>query len=511
MSEGFMVKHRKTEYLLFGSLTALYFLTRLCNLTILPIFGDEAIYLNWSQTLAEDLRQLFIPLSDGKQPLYMWLTAPFTRLPLHPLIAARLIAVLAGFLSMVGMYLLVKKLVNWHAAAFAALFYILTPMLLFYDRLGVPDGLLATSGIWALYTGLLLFEKPSLKRALILGSILGLGLLTKSPAIFFIVLLPTIWLLYLAKKDILKKQFAQLVLYIAIAGSLGILISSILRISPLYSVIGERTNDFVFSPMHLLENPLDPFLGRVPEVWGWLLGYLTVPMLLFAAIGLSIGLAYKRLYVIVLFLWFFVPLILEMALAKGFTPRYFLFTIPPLIMLSALGFYWTLTHLLEQKKILRYLVFLLLLVPAQFAYLLITQPERAPIPQKERSGYFEDWTSGWGIYEVSRYIRSLPTDQPILVGTEGRFGTLPDGLIAYTRRTPNIHVEGMGQPVHVDRIAPQLKDWLAQDANHRAFLVANQSRMKIDQELDKLMLIAEYEKPSGPNGADSLLFFEVLR
>lgn len=505
-----MIKRLKTNDVLLLWLCASYFLTRLTNLTILPIFGDEAIYLNWSQTLAEDVRQLFIPLSDGKQPLYMWLTGPLTRLPLHPLIAARLIAVLAGFFSMLGIFLLVKKVVNKQAAFYAALFYILTPMLFFYDRLGVPDGLLTTSGVWAMYIGVLLFEKPSLRRAFLLGGVLGFGLLTKSPAIFFILLLPTVSLIVVQNKVDLKKRIGQAVVYVGIAATVGMLISMILRLSPLYAVIAQRTDDFVFSPTHLFTNPLDPFLGRIPEVWGWLLGYLTVPLVLFAAIGLCMGILHRRLYTIVFFLWFSIPLLLEMALAKGFTPRYFLFTIPPLIMLSALGFYWTLTHLLEQKKLLRYLIFLLLLVPAQFVYLLITQPARAPIPQKERSGYLEDWTSGWGIYEVSRYIRSLPTDQQILVGTEGRFGTLPDGLIAYTRRTPNIRVEGMGQPVHVDRIAPQLKDWAQRGENHRAFLVANKSRMKIDQELDRLYLIAEYEKPSGPNGADSLLFFEVL-
>lgn len=504
-----MPKRLKTEIAVLLFLAALFFLSRFLYLTAIPIFGDEAIYLNWSQTMAEDIRQVFLPLSDGKQPLYMWLTAPLTYLPINPLVVARLVAVFSGFFSTLGIYFIGKKLISRKFAIFAAGFYIVTPMLFFYDRLGVPDGLLLTFGIWSLYFGLMLVSQPTWQRYLTLGVVLGLGLLAKSPAIFYVLLLPTLLVPQLLQRHPHWRHAGKAAGLMVVAGITGLLISLVLRLSPLYPVIAQRTNDFVFSPTHLLENPLDPFSSRIAEVWGWLLGYLTVPLVFFAFAGLTVACLRKQLYVIVIFFWFFMPLLLEMALAKGFTPRYFLFTIPPLIFVAAYGFYGLLMHV-SNRKFLRYAIVLPLLVPLQFIYLLLTHPARAPIPQKERSGYLEDWTAGWGIAEVSRYIHSLPVEQKVLVGTEGRFGTLPDGLIDYTRRTPNLHVEGMGQPVQIDQIPQPLWDWLLKDRTNRAFLVVNRSRMKINH-FEHLLLIAEYPKPAGPNGQDALLFFEVLR
>jgi len=55
----------------------------------------------------------FLPLSDGKQPLFMWLIIPFLKFLKDPLIAGRMVSVLAGFGSMIGVgllsYLLFKK------------------------------------------------------------------------------------------------------------------------------------------------------------------------------------------------------------------------------------------------------------------------------------------------------------------------------------------------------------------------------------------------------------------
>src|SRR4030042_5714603 len=79
-----------------------FFLLRLVNFTILPIFADEAIYIRWSQVMRTEPTLRFIPLSDGKQPLFMWLTIPFLKIFSDPLLAGRALSTLAGFGSLIG-------------------------------------------------------------------------------------------------------------------------------------------------------------------------------------------------------------------------------------------------------------------------------------------------------------------------------------------------------------------------------------------------------------------------
>ena len=51
-----------------------------------PIFGDEAIYIRWAQIMRAEPTLRFIPLSDGKQPLYMWAIIPLLKLISNPLL-----------------------------------------------------------------------------------------------------------------------------------------------------------------------------------------------------------------------------------------------------------------------------------------------------------------------------------------------------------------------------------------------------------------------------------------
>src|SRR3989338_9803944 len=72
----------------------LFLATRLINLTSLPIFNDEAIYLHWGSFF---LRHLNSPQNliaiDGKQTAVPLLYGSVQFLPLHTLVAGRLATV----------------------------------------------------------------------------------------------------------------------------------------------------------------------------------------------------------------------------------------------------------------------------------------------------------------------------------------------------------------------------------------------------------------------------------
>src|SRR3990167_4061230 len=82
--------------LLFG------FAIRIVNLTILPVFVDEAIYVRWAQVMANEPTLRFLPLSDGKQPLYMWVLMFVIKYFSDPLFIGRLLSVATGVGTALG-------------------------------------------------------------------------------------------------------------------------------------------------------------------------------------------------------------------------------------------------------------------------------------------------------------------------------------------------------------------------------------------------------------------------
>ena len=89
--KDFMKKNK--NYLYLGIILVFYFISRLVNLNSLPVFGDEAIYVRWAQIIKSVDTLRFIPLTDGKQPLFMWLNAATLKFIVDPLIAGRIISV----------------------------------------------------------------------------------------------------------------------------------------------------------------------------------------------------------------------------------------------------------------------------------------------------------------------------------------------------------------------------------------------------------------------------------
>src|SRR3972149_10532537 len=81
------------------------FALRAYNLNYLPIFGDEAIYIRWAQVMRAEATLRFLPLSDGKQPLFMWVVIPFLKLFSDPLFTGRAVSAFAGIGTVLGIFL----------------------------------------------------------------------------------------------------------------------------------------------------------------------------------------------------------------------------------------------------------------------------------------------------------------------------------------------------------------------------------------------------------------------
>lgn len=474
-----------------------FFILRLANLTAIPVFVDEAIYIRWSQIMRAESTLRFLPLSDGKQPLFMWITMPFLKFFSDPLLAGRLVSVLAGASSLVAVSLLTYLLTNKKStAALSALIYAILPYTVFFDRMALVDSLLASFGLWSLVFGILMVKTLRLDTAMLLGFSIGFGLLTKSPAIFFYSHLPVIFLFFhqkINKKSILKVAgLAIVVLFISQA------MYNILRLGPNFHLVNSRNQDYLFSFSEVITHPLNPLIRNLKESFSWAFLMVT-PFLLWLAIPAFIK---SRKNAIFLLTIFFLPLIAQASVAKVYTTRYVLFCIVILVPLFAIG-------LSKVKN--KFLILISLLPPLILSVWQIVSPTKAWLPKETKYGYFQEWTAGWGQKEVGEYLISLGNNgQKIVVVTEGFFGSLPDGLQIYTQKYPNITVIGSPWPVREipDNLSNSLKD-----PQNLAFFVLNKSRneMKPD-DLSRLKLISSYKKTPRPDGSvEELQFYQLIK
>ena len=116
--------------------------------------------------------------------------------------------------------------------------------------------------------------------------------------------------------------------------------------------------------------------------------------------------------------WWLGPTLAQSAIARGFTARYLLFTIP----FAAILIGHALEHIGQhtQKHFLSVAAAGLIVIPAlTMNYLAATRPESLPLPRIERSGYLENWTAGYGLRDVAQRVRQYAATGPVLVGSEG--------------------------------------------------------------------------------------------
>ena len=487
---------------------------RLYNLTLLPVFVDEAIYIRWAQIMGAEPTLRFLPLSDGKQPLFMWILMFYVRRFSDPLFAGRILSVFSGIGTTIGIFavsflLFKNKLVS----LISSFVWAISPFSFFFDRLALVDSMIASFSVWTMFFAILTSKTKRLDMAMITGFFLGSALITKSPAIFILLLIPTTWIFVKKPKEVIKLIPLLIVTYL-----IGYGIYNILRLGPNFHLISSRNADYVLPISHLWTNFKDPFIFHVEEVFkDWFIKMGPWPILVMGLIGLLVN--WKKYWKEKIFLlgWFFFPLLVQSEYARVFTVRYILYILIPFFILAANSF-------LETRKIIRILtvlIFVLFITTSLFFnWRILTNPSLANLPNSERSGYLEEWTAGDGIKEISEYLRGEQAKEPnkkIVVGTEGFFGTLPDGLQMYLNDVPAITIIGTG--LDFKEVPQSLME--SKKFGNITYFIVNKSRIEADPDKLGLQLIAAYPKAlrinyesreyklKGPQ--EVLYFYEVLK
>ena len=312
----------------------IYLATRLYNLTSLPIFVDEAIYSRWSQIALHDASWRFISLTDGKQPLWVWVSMAPLKLFSDPLFATRLTSVLSGLIGMLGLVYTGFLLKNIRLGFIASSLYLLTPFLFFYDRFATMESMLTASGIWLLNLGIILIKTQRLDVALILGLAGGLAMLTKSPALVYVLLIPITYP-FLATTPFKVKKIARFLILLSISLVLTAGIYNIQRLSPWMHMIADKNNDFVVSPISMLRDNPYRIIQNFTDAQSWLWVYLTPPIYLLGVVGIYLLLKANLMSFFVYSAWFWGPLMATVTTDMLFRPRYIVFAAPFALLYAA--------------------------------------------------------------------------------------------------------------------------------------------------------------------------------
>jgi hypothetical protein len=443
----------------------LFLVIRFTNLTIIPIFTDEAIYIRWSEIawkpnlerLGEARTSIFIPLSDGKQPLYMWLAGIPMQFTTDHLWAGRLPAIFAGLFAMIGLWLVTYELFKRKKIAYiASAVYMVLPFTLLYDRMMLADSMLAMWGIWSLYLSIILVKTRSLKVGIALGVVYGLGLLTKSPALFYILLTPLTLVFFnnITRDGQLQTQNMQfwkwkktewsqllrLTYLWGIAIVIGQMFQGILRISNMYHMIGRKNLEFVLTTQEFLEKPFSLFYGNLIGTSNWFYQYLGTALILCIAVALVIALIKRDIRIALLTLLVIIPWFGSISMAKVLYPRYLLFFTPPLLIIIAYGIH-AITDLLnintvrylknyKHRLLLQAIVILAIFSTSLVtSYYILFNPPAAKLALQDREQYIVGWPSGYGVDQITEFLmKEYKEKGKLAVGTEGTFGLMPFAL-----------------------------------------------------------------------------------
>jgi 4-amino-4-deoxy-L-arabinose transferase-like glycosyltransferase len=376
-----------------------------------PPFLDEAIYSGWTERIAENPAERFVPLANGKEPLLEWLAATGTGLGVDPFTAGRLVSLVASLGTLAVVAVLGWALGGRRVALTSGLFAAVCPFLVVYGTLGVYEALATFLATASLLLQVILARTLRLDVALLLGITLGLALLTKQSTLFAFALWPISLLLVDWRRDDVLRLIMRLAGVVLISGAVSQAIFSVLRLSEFRDDLDRLRTLY---PVHSLREGLS-----APGMWleqNWpayrevMAVYLTPVVILAAAVGVGLGLRRTWRMTTVVTAWGLFPLVAAALLADAPYPRYVHVTAPPLLVLAGAGAMWTADALAIafrrrgrfrlSRLALPLVIGLVVLQTLVFDLRLAVSPASVVYPGLDDEQFVTGWPAGTGLEEV---------------------------------------------------------------------------------------------------------------
>ncbi len=466
--ENKIIKYR---FLLLFSIA--YLFVYLINLTLLPIFNDESIYLDWGWSHTHMPGHLYDSLLDAKQPLMIWIFGFFENFFQDPLYAGRFASVLIGLITAIGVYILAKKLFNNHVAIIASIIYSIVPIFVFYNRQALLEAGIACIGIWSCVALIDVIRNPSTKNSIVLGTLLGIGFLIKSSSLLFIVsasLVIGFYIFKLRKTELVKSYFISLATFFCV--------DILLFINPVFWQTFSSNSRYSFTLAELFTFPFSTWFTNLFGFFEVGFVFLTPFIFLTSIIGIAMMIKHRIKNRYIFLAYFLGALLLEIFSGKTQSQRYLVSFLPFLIIPASFIF----VQLWKGNFAKKSLVIVSFFLPLIISGMLILNPKEyivqlSNISRYSDVGYVYGQTSGYGINEAMNYIkeRSSPS-QPSLIVFGFNIGNPESAVDVYANKSVNLF------PLHIDsKLFQGLESYKCMTSKYPMFFVTrNDQRVGLD-------------------------------
>ncbi len=466
-------------WVLCAVLLIMYFLVRLPNLRALSVFADEATYLRWGQLIAQDpWGNLFISMEDAKLPLHYWLLAPARVFGGDPVVEGRLLSVLFGALTLIGviavcgeMCTLVGRRQVKMVAGVTGLFFIFSPLVAFYQRMAVAESLLMLESVAIAWTGLRLArhiteQAPSRTRwidAVQLGLCWAAVLLTKQNFSYVLWGLPWAAMLVWMTRAAWRQQVIAFAKHYMVSTAIGVAcfvpvvmtstthdLRTRIFYKPVFTtntVYGSRAEMIWGNVMSLIspraggELRLWPHQAGAPLEQGLFYVYLTPPLLLLVLAGL-VWTIRRHMPREAWFMGAWAAVLLGTVIvgANVLYSRYIVAGVLVLILFGA----WTWTDLLLSRRILQgrivtaMAIAFLLVWPAAATISGVIDCRAAIHTREDRAQYLAEGACGDAAEDAVEWLKTEAAKGKITVVTGDGLGVQDDLAWLMLRREANV-------------------------------------------------------------------------
>lgn len=390
-----------------------FWLSRLHELLLLPLFLDEASHLTRAQWVWEG-RPLYL-LETGKA------LAPYLSALLNPYNAApfvgRIVVVLISAVGLAAAYAVGRMLHSRLVGLLTMILWIAAPQLMFYERMALVDttmGALAMVTVWA---ALRMLHGGSRRSAAVCGVCLTLTILAKLTGLVYLVI-PVVVALVIARCP-WRLRIRQCVIAYSVA-ALTFAAPALYLATADADPTGQRSG---------LTSTEPGTLGlRVENNWKRAIeaerAYFTDWMLAVIVAASLAGLLLKPRPILLLWALTLIPLVVILATGNILWQRYLSPMAPFMLMASAIGLTAIANRLAEGANYrapsyaLPWGVVLLwaVTVGLPFHQIAYSDPSRLPLPDGDRREYIDWIPSGYGLREAAAYMNRTFTEPVTVIG-----------------------------------------------------------------------------------------------
>jgi hypothetical protein len=410
---------------------SLWIFLRIVHIESIPIFNDEAIYLHWGMNLVRFWSEnIVLYAMDGKQLFTPLFASIATLLPTDPLVNARFSYILFTMSTALGIWLIGKQF-SKNVGSWALLLTATSPILLFFDRLAIPDTAVTMTYIWSMWATINILRYKKWSLAVFLGFLIAWGWWWKSTALLAVPPVVLCMGICIVQNPHERKKIIILLSTVLFSLSIGI---GIFYLPILHHVASLPPTNHINTWKHYQWGLLMWRVLKCMELYINILSPLALVLVWQAVQKKHISL------VRILILWLCIPTASVLLSASSYELRYSIMMSIPWIVLSAIG--------IEQLGIMGiYMGFGIVCVNTIISIVLICAPVRfftstilTPLLRQDIAQYITGWSSGWGVKEAANYIKKDSSNVKSIIFVRNDSGNPEDAMYVYFTHDTNILV-----------------------------------------------------------------------